>query len=628
MNKINIKDYNNIIKYIKNKELFKSIDDKRLSEVLSNSHIIELNQMEKLFEKGETYHKGIYMILEGLILFKKEEQLIKEMGPGDILGITTFLGKSSYLVDAEAKNDVKLLFLPEICIYKLITDYEDFKVKFYNLVKERSYLLQGKESIKSYPFSYKSVGNFMTTGVESARADADIIEISKQMSKKNIGSVVIVDKKGKIEGIITSKLIVHKFLTQENVSLKSKVSEYMERSPIKVPKDYPLIEVLSEMYSRNQDYAIVSENNTPIGIISNKNILKILYRSIDTFSFNIENSSTLDELKMIKNKIHLIARTLLENSRQTSEILPTISLIHINIQKKVYKICVQNYLKSTGVKVDDIDHAIIIMGSGARKEMMLNPDQDNGYIFNDNITEEEIKHLFSFGKIFSDSLEYVGYEKCKGNVMVTNPEMSMKLSDWKKQIDLRTINAGDKGFTWSNIIFDMDIFHGNQELVDNLRDFILKVVSSRPLFLIQMLENETQFKIPITMFGNFIVERDGEHKGELNLKSSALTFITDIVRAFSLSNKIRELNTVDRIKQLQFKEILSEETVTKILTSYETIVDLALTKEIKDSETGNQISKFINPNKLSVFNQNRLKNSIGSIAKLLNLSIKYFKGQF
>ncbi|MCA1928259.1 MAG: DUF294 nucleotidyltransferase-like domain-containing protein, partial [Calditerrivibrio sp.] len=604
------------------------IDDERLSKILSNSHMIELNQREKLFEKGETYHKGIYMVLEGLILFKKGEELVKEMGSGEILGITTFLGKSSYLVDAEAKNDVKLLFLPEICIYKLITDYEDFKIKFYNLVKERSHLLQGKESIKSYPFSYKPVGNFMTTEVESAHANSDITQISKQMSRKNIGSIVIVDKKGKIEGLITSKLIVHKFLAQENVPLKSKVSDYMEKSPIKVPKDYPLIEVLSEMYSKNQDYAIISENDIPVGIISNKNILKILYRSIDTFSLNIENASSLEELKKIKNNIHLIARTLLENSRQTSEILPTISLIHINIQKKVYKICVQNYLKLSGVKVDEIDHAIIIMGSGARKEMMLNPDQDNGYIFSDNITEEEIRHLFDFGKLFSDSLESVGYEKCKGNVMVTNPEMSMKLSDWKKQIDSLTTNAGDKGFTWSNIIFDMDLFHGNQEIVDNLKNFILKVVSSRPLFLIQMLENETQFKIPITMFGNFIVEKDGEHKGELNLKNSALTFITDIVRAFSLSNKIRELNTVDRIKQLQFKEILSEETVTKILTSYETIVDLALTKEIKDAETGKEISKFINPNALSVFNQNRLKNALGSIAKLLNLSIKYFKGQF
>jgi len=60
----------------------------------------------------------------------------------------------------------------------------------------------------------------------------------------------------------------------------------MEDSPIKIPKEYPLVEVLSEMYLKGQDYAIISENEQPIGIISNNTILRILYRSLSSFSFN------------------------------------------------------------------------------------------------------------------------------------------------------------------------------------------------------------------------------------------------------------------------------------------------------------------------------------------------------
>jgi len=50
-------------------------------------------------------------------------------------------------------------------------------------------------------------------------------------------------------------------------------------------------------------------------------------------------------------------------------------------------------MNKTGIKVDEIDHAVIIMGSGARKEMMLNPDQDNGYIFSNNLSDKEIEYL-------------------------------------------------------------------------------------------------------------------------------------------------------------------------------------------------------------------------------------------
>lgn len=628
MNKLTIDNIEKLIVNLKSHTLFQTIPEKNLITILTNSFIVELSKNEKLFEKNETYHKGIYVILEGTILFINNEKIISEMKEGSILGITTFLGKSSYMVDAIAKEHVKLIFLPEICIYKLIGDFEEFKNRFYSLVTERLYLLQGEDTIKSAPLTYKPISSYMTKNVQSTLSDESILNAAKIMSKKNIGSIVITDKKNIVKGLLTSKHIVHKFLAQETIVQDLKVSDIMDTDPIKVPKDYPAIEVLSEMQSKNKDYAIVVEKDKPIGIISNKDLLKIFYATTSTFSLNIENATTYEELKKIKSNLFVVIKNLIDNSRMTSDILPTISSIHLSIQKKVHKLSLIEYQNNTGKRIADLNYAIIIMGSGARKEMMLNPDQDNGFIFSDDLDDSDIADLMDFGKLFSEKLHYVGYEKCKGNVMVTNPEMSQKLSKWKKQIDEITINAGDRGFTWSNIIFDMDLFYGNSNLVDQLRDFILKVVSSRPLFLIQMLERETHFKIPITFFGNFIVEKDGEHQGMLNLKNSALTFITDIVRAFSLSNRILELNTVERAKKLQFNEILSEETVSKIISAYETIVDLALTKEIKDAETGKPINKYINPNELSVFNQNRLKNALGAISKLLNLSLKYFKGQF
>ncbi|MCX8084534.1 MAG: DUF294 nucleotidyltransferase-like domain-containing protein [Calditerrivibrio sp.] len=628
MNKLTIKNIEELTITLKNHDLFRNIPEKNLNIVLSNSFIVELTKGEKLFEKNETYHKGVYFILDGVVLFIDKERLVSEMGYGAVLGITTFLGKSSYMIDAVAKDDVRLIFLPEICIYKLIGEFDDFKNKFYGLVSERLYLLKGDISTKSFGFAYKPVSMIMTTSLQSVLDSSRLLDAAKLMARKNVGSLVVVDKKNNLKGLINTKHIVHKFLSQDNIDLEAKVADYMLCDPVKVPKTYPAIEVLSEMQSKNQDYAVVVENEKPVGIISNKDILKLLHTSTAVYSLNIEHASNLDELRTIKEKLWSFVKNLMDHSRNTSDILPTISSIHLSIQKRVYDFCVEEFYRETNVRVTDIDHALIIMGSGARKEMMLNPDQDNGYIFSDSLSVSEIDHLMKFGEMFVEKLHYVGYEKCKGNVMVTNPDMSRKLSEWKKQIDSITTNAGDSGFTWSNIIFDMDLYYGNAALVNELRRFIGRVVSSRPLFLIQMLEAETQFKIPITFFGNFIVEKEGEHKGELNLKNSALTFITDIVRAFSLSNGILELNTVDRAKQLQIKEVLSEETVSKIMVAYETLVDLALHKEIKDAEAGRVASKYINPNELSVYNQNRLKNALGSISKLLNLSLRYFKGQF
>lgn len=58
----------------------------------------------------------------------------------------------------------------------------------------------------------------------------------------------------------------------------------------------------------------------------------------------------------------------------TADALPIISSIHLAIQKQVHKITVDEFHKKFGINVCNIKHALTIMGSGARKEMMLDPD--------------------------------------------------------------------------------------------------------------------------------------------------------------------------------------------------------------------------------------------------------------
>jgi len=184
MNKIEIKDFSVIFEELKLHHLFSLIDHEHLNRVLKNSSLVELNSGEKLFERGESYHKGIYIIMKGTILFTRDGEFVTEMNRGDLLGISTFLGKSSYMVDAVAKTDVQLILIPEIFIYNLITDYDSFKIKFYDLVKERINLLQGKESLENYSFSYKPVSNFMTTNVQQTYTDTTIKDVAKIMAKK------------------------------------------------------------------------------------------------------------------------------------------------------------------------------------------------------------------------------------------------------------------------------------------------------------------------------------------------------------------------------------------------------------------------------------------------------------
>jgi len=622
---INFSDFLDTVKDI---PILNELGEDLLKNMSLSSSYVNLTDGEILFNKGESYHKGIYFIISGEIrLIDDAGNILEILGKGGLAGLTTFLGKSSYVVSGVAGGQSSLLFIPEITIYRLISESESFSKYFYSVVNDRLHLFQNKDNSFSKSFTYKPVGNYMTFPVIAVEKDIPVIDASRIMSSSKVGSLIVTDN-DTVTGILTAKSLVHNFLPNaDKYGFNATICDFVDKDIVKVPKEYPLVEVLAEMQARNKEYGVVVKNEKPIGIISNKDIIKILYNSINIYTSHIESSESLDDLRHSYLNLYKVADELIESSRMTADVLPIISSVHLAIQKQVHKITVDEFYKKSGINVCDIKHALIIMGSGARKEMMLDPDQDNGFIFDDNITQTEKTILMEFGKKFVENLDYVGYKKCPGNVMVTNPDMSKTLKEWKKSIaEIVNDPSSGGGFLRSSIVFDMDTFCGHDSLVWELKEFIFDIIAEKPVFLIQFLENDTNFKSPISLFGKFIVEKEGENKDKLNLKPYALSIVVDVTRAYTLAKKLSSLNTMERLKHLERKHILSDETVGKVSKAYEIVVDIVLRNQIKSAKKGEKVNKYINPGSLSIYNQNRLKNALNTITRYLNNSLKYFKG--
>jgi CBS domain-containing protein len=617
-----------IIKLLENFYLFQGVDLDRLETVTENSQLIALEKDDVLFHRNEAYQQGLYLIVEGkLRLLSDSEHDGVDLSVGDIAGLSTFLSKARYNVTATCEADSTFIFFPESCIYKLISDYSDFKDRLQKLIIDRINKLSGKRSDSVFYSSYKSAGTYMTSPVMKIEADTDITEACRLMAAHKIGSIAVTDENNRLKGLVTSKSVIYKFFVNdpENVTDKS-VDKYMNDHCVTVPPEFPLAGVLSKMQKNSEDYAVVVKNGEPHGIISGKDILRVLFSDSTVVTTNIENAKSLDDLKSIHKELYTIADSLMNSSRLTFEILPIISSLHVTIQKKIYSLTAESYLESTGTDVRLIKHAVIVMGSVGRKESMLDPDQDNGYVLPDDISQADRKHLEEFAKLFSANLDLAGYDYCDGGIMVTNSEMSNTVNEWKELIGGWIDNPGEKGLRWSSIIFDMATLVGDDRLVWELREYILGKVSQKPAFLLQMLQKDAGLKIPRSIFGKFIVEKEGKYKGKINLKRAALSFIVDVTRAFSLYKGHYDLNTVDRLKHLERTNALSEDTFENISNAYEVVTDIILSCQIDSRQNGEVPDKFVDPYKLSLYNQEKLKNALLQISKYLSTGLRYFSG--
>jgi len=619
---------NDIIEILSRFYLFQGIERERLEILTGNSQAVGLENNDTIFYNNDKYHKGLYLLTEGKVLLDSGDgSEVLELQSGDLIGLSTFLAKSRYSVNASCSGDCSLIFFPEECIYKLMSDYAHFKEKLQKLIFSRINRLSGSKTDSILHTTFKSVGNYMTTPVMCVPDNEKVATAARIMAKHKIGSLVVTGHDKRLMGLLTAKSILYRLFDETESELTCRdLSCYLTPNPVSVSPEHPLVNALSEMQQKNEDYAVVLRNYEPVGIISSKDILRILFSDSSIYGIDIKQTNSLDRLREVHSGLYAIAEQMMNNSKLTSQILPVLSSMHIEIQKRIHGITADRFLEDTGVDVRLIKHSIVIMGSCARKEAMLDPDQDNGYIFSDETTDKERQALIDFAKHYSDNLDYVGYEYCIGDIMITNPEMQNSISGWKKTIGDWIDNPGDKGIRWSSIIFDMAILTGDDSLVQELKAFILEKISKKPVFLLQMLQSDANLKIPLSIFGKFITEKDGEHKGEINLKRAALSFIVDVTRCFTLYKNLSDLNTIERMKHLERRGILAEDTVGNMINAYEIVTDIILNNQIEIAKSGKKLNKFVNPHKLSLYNQERLKLSLNHISKYLNSGLRYFSG--
>ncbi len=91
------------------------VDDNRIDELCEKTNIVYIDKDNILFRKGEPYHKGLYIIYEGKVkLTSPDFKEDLELASGDVVGVLSFIGKSTYNADAQVVEDSELIFLPDV----------------------------------------------------------------------------------------------------------------------------------------------------------------------------------------------------------------------------------------------------------------------------------------------------------------------------------------------------------------------------------------------------------------------------------------------------------------------------------------------------------------------------------
>ncbi len=460
-------------------------------------------------------------------------------------------------------------------------------------------------------------------------ASENIGIVISRMAEKNASCVLVTDEEGKLTGIFTEKDVTRR------VALRCDGSESIEQV------------MTSRVYSAGQgDYLyhtiarmrrlghrhmpVVDDANRPLGLLDLQDAMAVAASHVVEHIDALTQVPELYGLQEVKAVQTVVAQELLDDTLPAPEIQALLTHVNNDIYSRVAE-KVTETIEKAGGGAPPVRYAVIVMGSSGRGENFINPDQDNGIIFEDYPVERhnEVNDYFiQFSELMTWNLEAIGFPLCDGNVMATNPLWRKSISEWKQQ----TLRWFQKRSTFqvqlSDVFFDFDTVCGDLSLGQELRSHLTTFVQKEPAVLQAMFQTEADRHVALGLFGILRTEKTGEGLPQaINLKHGGILPLVGAVRLLALKEGLEATSTHERIRLLHEAGIFSNDEVDDYTAALEHMTFMLLRQQLRDYRRIRKATRYVRKSAISRREKQVLKMSLKAIRSLKDRVRTEFTGE-
>jgi len=117
------------------------------------------------------------------------------------------------------------------------------------------------------------LGDAMTHGVYTVHRDDEIHDSYAIMSEKGFRHLVVVDDEGKLAGVATQGDFL-RHIGFDNMTYTKNITAVMTKSVVMLNRDATITHAAAQMAEYHSDYAVIIEGMTPVGLITERDILQ------------------------------------------------------------------------------------------------------------------------------------------------------------------------------------------------------------------------------------------------------------------------------------------------------------------------------------------------------------------
>ena len=385
------------------------------------------------------------------------------------------------------------------------------------------------------------VKDIIRTETKTISPDISIQQAANEMATQKISSLVVVDPTGKPVGMVTDRDFREKVVAAA-MDVSRPVSLIMNSPLITIDAEENCFEALLRMIRHRIHHIPVMEGATLIGMLTNHDFMLMQGSSPTILVKEIGHIKSVDDLRDTAPKFYKAVSSLLRHGARTHNITGLIT----ELMEKITNTVVDIFEHDNGPP--PVEYALFYFGEAGRHELTLSFRIDMGIVYDDASSSGQQDVEAYFKQLSETFNQWMLSCKLVGNSRCMKPENIRSVSYWRGQFSRWGTGAGtalDSGF------FDMRCVRGDRKKVDTLRNDLIRRARHVKGLMESIAADTLMVKPPLGLFKDFVVEKGGEHRDELDLYKRGIKPLADCARIYGLEKGINRRSTLGRLHELK-----------------------------------------------------------------------------
>lgn len=482
---------------------------------------------------------------------------------------------------------------------------------------------QGSKAIEAFPPLYPDSGlgqlrlrSLVRREPLIVRPDSTLRDTLFALNQSGMQAGVVAENPDTPLGIVTLHDLVEA-ITLKKAGLDEPTFSYMTAAPVTLPVDASVHRARVTMTrGRLSHLVLVEADGRLCKLLSPADLPGFREGGADELVENINLANNVDSMARAARALRERGTELFAGGMGVEALCQWMSGLNDLISIRAIEVVADEF------DLPPVSWCWMVFGSEGRLEQTFASDQDNGLIFmpdNESDTEEIRAALLPFAQAVNRALDSCGFMLCPGNIMAGNPSWCLSASEWRKRFGSWMEQPEPEALLNAAIFFDFRPLYGQDELADDLHQWLLPQPAQYPRFLHLMAEQALTCAPSLGWLGNFSYDGGHRYPHTIDLKNRGTRPFVDAARIWALQHGVWTANTVERLRAVGPVMKRPAADTAASVEAFDLIQRIRIQRHLAGGEY-DEINR-VNPSELTVPQRMMLKEAFKQ-AKLVQLRLR------